>query len=328
MELATEPPLTVLDKAMVFRDGRSYIPVGSNAPESPARPDPVMKEWKESNYKKFSERTLMLFPPVTRKTPLESLLLKMEEPANSKIMLPWPLELYLINELRRAKKDRSTSDWLNQYADLLEPLKCWSIEDFTQVYSNPDYHFLIARVAHMGPQSQDAKLPVLKSMLSSRWNVQVMFETIPPRQDWMLCTIPSADGARPEGLAAEILNTCMICLVEGNAPYVIWHLAPPSVIRDLEFTVPNLGTNDDGVFAQLKKHQLEFEADGVTLGWRIMGVRRANAPNKYRGMFLLEKPNSYWPWSYDWRHPIGSVPPPELRPCLASSKAICLCSVL
>jgi len=145
-------------------------------------------------------------------------------------------------------------------------------------------------------------------MLSARWDCPVKFETIPPRQDWMLCTIPSSDGMTPDGKAAEILSAGLIRITEGNALYVVWHLTPPSVVRDLEFTVPSTGATNDGIFAQLKKRQLEFEADGVALGWRVLGVRRANAPNKFRGTFLLEKPTSYWPWTYGWKHPMGSIP--------------------
>jgi len=116
---------------------------------------------------------------------------------------------------------------------------------------------------------------------------------------------------KPDGLASKILGTSLICLSEGNASYVVWHIAPSSVMRDLEFTVPNSGTNEDGVFTTLKKCQLEFEVDGIDLGWRVMGVRWANAPNKYRGTFLLDRPNSYWPWFYDWKYPIGSIPAPS-----------------
>jgi len=180
MESATEPPLTVLDKAMAFRDGRSYIPMDDPAPPKDKRSAIATKEWKESNYKKFLERTSIFFPPITGKIQIKSLLLKMEEPANSKIMLPWPLELYSVSNLKRAKKDRSASNWLNCYTDPIEPLKCWSAKEFTRVYSSPGFHFLIARGAHMGPQSRDAKLPSLRSMLSSQWDVKVVFKTIPP----------------------------------------------------------------------------------------------------------------------------------------------------
>jgi len=251
---------------------------------------------------------VLCFPPPVGKVPLESLLTQMDEPANLKIMLPRPLELYSVEELKRAKKDRSASDWLNRHADPVEPFKCWSTDEFTRVYNGPGFHFLFARVAQIGAQSRDAKLPALQKMLSTRWETPVKFETIPPRQDWMLCTVPSSDGTTPDGKAAEILTTSLIRITEGNASYVVRHLTPPSVVRDLEFTVPSTGATNDGIYAQLKKRQLEFEADGVALGWRVLGVRRANAPNKFRGTFLLEKPTSYWPWTYGWKHPMGSIP--------------------
>ena len=124
----------------------------------------------------------------------------------------------------------------------------------------------------------------------------------------MLCTVPSDDSVTPGGKAAKILTTSLICITEGKASYVVQHLTPSSVVRDLEFTVPSTGATVDGIFAQLKKRQLEFKADGIALGWHILGVRRANAPNKFRGTFLLEKPTSYWPWTYGWKHPMGSIP--------------------
>jgi len=306
METATEPPLTVLDEALEYHGARPYIPAG-DAPTDP-RPPPNPDSWKESNYERFAERTVLCFPPPVGKVPLESLLTQMDEPANSKIMLPHPLELYSVEELKRAKKDRTASDWLNRHADPIEPFKCWNTDEFTRVYNGPGFHFLFARVAQIGAQSQDAKLPALQKMLSARWDSPVKFEMIPPRQDWMLCTVPSDDGVTPNGRAAEILTTSLIRITEGNASYVVRHLTPPSVVRDLEFTVPSTGASNDGIFAQLKKRQLEFEADGVALGWRVLGVRRANAPNKFRGTFLLEKPTSYWPWTYGWKHPMGSIP--------------------
>jgi len=101
------------------------------------------------------------------------------------------------------------------------------MEEFARVYTNLGYHFLLARVAHMGLQSQDAKLPALRTMLATRWGVQVMFETIPPQQDWMLCTVPLENGTTPSGKAAKILTTSMIHIMEGNASYVVQHLTPP-----------------------------------------------------------------------------------------------------
>ena len=47
----------------------------------------------------------------------------MDEPANSKIMLPRPLELYSVEDLKRVKKDWSASNWLNRHADPIEPFK-------------------------------------------------------------------------------------------------------------------------------------------------------------------------------------------------------------
>jgi len=306
METATKPPLTVLDDALGYQAGRTYIPTA----ETPADPRPQAdpESWKEANFERFAERTALCFPPPLGKVPLESLLTMMDKPANSKIMLPCPLELYSTKELKRAKKDQSASDWLNWHANPVEPFKCWGTEEFAQVYNGPGYHFLFARVAQIGAQSRDTKLPALQKMLSTQWETPVKFETIPPWQDWMLCTVPSNDSMTPSGKVAEILTTSLIRITEGNASYMVWHLTPSSVVRDLEFTVPSTGATNNGIFSQLKKRQLEFEANGITLGWHILGVRRANAPNKFRGTFLLEKPMSYWPWTYGWKHPMGSIP--------------------
>jgi len=157
METATEPPLTVLDEALEYHGARPYIAAG-DAPTDP-RPPPNLDSWKESNYKRFAEWTVLCFPPPVGKVPLESLLTQMDEPANSKIMLPCPLELYSVEELKRAKEDQSASDWLNRHADPIEPFKCWGTDEFARVYDSLGYHFLFARVAQIGTQSRDAKLP-------------------------------------------------------------------------------------------------------------------------------------------------------------------------
>jgi len=201
MEVTTEPPLTVLDEALEYHGARPYIPA-ENTPADP-RPPPNPDSWKESNYERFAERTALCFPPPIGKVPLESLLTQMDEPANSKIMLPRPLELYSTDELKCTKKDRTASDWLNRHADPIEPFKCWSTDEFSQVYNGPGFHFLFARVAQIGAQSRDAKLPALQKMLAARWETQVKFETIPPRQDWMLCTVPSSDGLTPDRRASD-----------------------------------------------------------------------------------------------------------------------------
>jgi len=165
MEVATKPPLMVLDEALVYQGVCPYIPAG-DTPADPC-PPPNPDTWKESNYERFAERTVLCFLPPVGKVPLESLLTQMDKPANSKIMLPRPLELYSIEELKHAKKDRSASDWLNQHANPVEPFKCWSTDEFARVYNSPGYHFLFARVAQIGAQSRDVKLPALQKMLSA-----------------------------------------------------------------------------------------------------------------------------------------------------------------
>ena len=121
--------------------------------------------------------------------------------------------------------------------------------------------------------------------------------------DWMLATVPELTD-----LSKEILDTDLIRLHEGNASYVIRHFTTPSLVRDLEITIANTITNPGSIFAKMKKRCLEFEKAGTPLGWRVAGVRSANAAAKYRATFFLTDVDKYWPWFHDWSHPHGSVP--------------------
>src|ERR1700750_2368063 len=115
-----------------------------------------------------------------------------------------------------------------------------------------------------------------------------------PRQDWMLCTIPNTEGP-----AAEVLTAALIRLSDGNASYVVRHFAPPSLVRDLDITIRGSTNDGDTVYKQLKKKILEFEATGVELKWRVLGVRKQGM--KYRGAFLLETPATYSPLTHTFR---------------------------
>ena len=121
--------------------------------------------------------------------------------------------------------------------------------------------------------------------------------------DWMLATIPELTD-----LSKEILSTDLIRLNEGNASYVIRHFNTPSLVRDLEITIANTVTDPGSIFAKMKKQCQEFEKAGTPLGWRVVGVRSANAAAKYRATFYLADVDEYWPWFHDWSHPHGSVP--------------------
>ena len=162
---------------------------------------------------------------------------------------------------------------------------------------------MFARVARSGPQSTDPKLHTLRSMLISRWNIDVTFESMDPRQDWMMCTIPSIEGP-----AGEILNTAIMRLANGNATYVIRHFGPITRSRDLDISIKGSSHTGDAVYDMLRKRVLHFESKGVSLGWRVLGVRRAGAPSKYRASFLLDSPSTYWPWSHQFGHPHGAIP--------------------
>ena len=286
MDADAVPP-SVMDDA--FAAGDDFVPVA-----------PV---WPEENFENFEERTSKLVPKITGKLPLESLFVKMDVPSSSKVLLPRPLELYSEEEINSART-ANRPPWFNRHEDPLEPAKCWSQETFARVYSKPGFHFLVARTAQVGPVSKDAKLPSLRSKLSARWSCQVEFTAMVPRQDWMLCTIPDVDGPR-----AEILTTAIMRLSEGNASYIVRHLSALSCVRDLVFSIKGSNTDANGVYAQIRKKLIDFESRGVHLGWRVLGVRRTNAPSEYRGSFILDSPSVFWPWSFSFDHAHGSINP-------------------
>ena len=264
---------------------------------------PVAPVWPKENFENFKERTSKFVPKITGKLPLDSLFVKMDVPSSSKVLLPRPLELYLEEEINSART-ANRPPWFNRHEDPLEPTKCWSQETFARVYSNPGFHFLFARTAQVGPVSKDAKLPSLRSKLSARWGCQVEFTAMVPRQDWMLCTIPDVDGPR-----AEILTTAIMRLSEGNASYIVRHISALLCVRDLVFSIKGSNTDANGVYAQIRKKLLDFESRGVHLGWRVLGVRRTNAPSEYRGSFILDSPSVFWPWTFSFDHAHGSINP-------------------
>ena len=289
---ATEPPASVIGDA--FASGDPYVPLDDTIVET--------APWPHANWENYLPSTENLFPAPTGKPSLDALLTTMDNPQSSKLLLPRPLELYSLEDLRQAVP-RSSQPWLNRYEDPLEPCKSWSKDLFTNIYSKPGFHFMFARVARSGPQSTDPKLHTLRSMLITRWKTDVTFESMDPRQDWMICTIPSV-----EGLANEILSTALMRLAHGNASYVIRHFGPITRSRDLDISIKGSSHTGDAVYDMLRKRILHFESSGITLGWRVLGVRRAGAPSKYRASFLLDSPSTYWPWSHQFGHPHGAIP--------------------
>ena len=288
---AEAPPPTEMDDAFAHQE--NFIPLEEN---------PV-KPWVEINYERFEERTAPLFKAPTGKIPLADLHLEMETSPDSKILLPRPLELYTEDEINHARP-KGRAPWFNRFDDPNEPVKCWSRDVFDQVYEKPGFHFMIARVAQMGPQVRNPKLATLRSKLSARWDCQVEFSAMDPRQDWMWCTIPDVSGPRK-----EILTTALMRLSNGNALYIVRHFGQPSLTRDLTFNVKGQSGDADAVYAQLRKRLLEFEARGIFLGWRVLGVRRSNAPFQFRATFLLDRPSVAWPWQMLHGHVHGSVNP-------------------
>ena len=234
MEHTTEPPAT--DTGDPFANQEAFIPV----PKVPMNP------WPKQNYEDFDLHLAALSFPITGKLPLTNLLITMDNPINSKLFLPCPLEIYSIKELQEVNKSKSI--WRNYFEDPLEPAKSWSQDVFTQVYSKLGFHFMIARTAQIGPMSHNPKLPSLQSKLSSHWLCPVDITTMEPRQDWMLCTIPNCLGPR-----SEVLSAALIRLTEGNASYIVRLFGLPSCICKLEITVKGSNADAGQIFGQLKK---------------------------------------------------------------------------
>ena len=286
------PPAPLGDTPM-DSDDTAPIPTRTPAP------------WMEDNYENFLGRTEPLFPAVTGKIPLEDLLVTMDDPVDSKLLLPRSLEIYTIAELRSATPS-SVRPWLNRYEDPLEPLKSWSRDTFSQVYGRDGFFFLMARVAQRDAQWRDKKLEKLRSALSARWDTNVTVERIPPRHDWMLCSIPSVPAKGDPSY--ELLSTVLIRLSEGNASYVVRHITPLSTVRELDIHIKGSIADPNSVFHQLKKKQLEYESKGAFLGWCVIGVRSGKGVTRYRATFLLDTNRVSWPWTHNWNHPHGSLP--------------------
>ena len=302
---AKEKEALAADDADDFADNADFIPL-----EEPAAPSAV-RSWPEDNYEDFATKHAAAVSPLdlTGKLPAASLIIKQKVPTGSKLLMPRALELFTSAEIDGITPKSVKSRWCNFYEDPLEPVKCWPQSEFIDAYNKPGFHFMIARIAQIGAQFMDSKYSVLKTKLSDRWKVDVNFERLRPRMDWMLATIPALTD-----VTKEILSTSIIRLQDSNAIFVIRHFNVPAKIRDLEITVANTIIDPSVLFGKLKSKCLEFEKSGVHLGWRVAGVRAANAPAKYRATFYLDSPDEYWPWSQNWSHPHGSIP--EMIPLL------------
>ena len=297
------PPGSAIDedKAAPITAPTPLGEVPADAPP-PCAPAP----WTETNYENFYGWTEPLFPPVTGKIPLEDLLVTMDDPIDSKILLPRSLEVYTVAELKSATPN-NVRLWLNHYEDPLEPLKSWSRDTFTRVYSRDGFFFLMARVAQRDAQWRDKKLEKLRSALSSRWQQEVTVERIPPCHDWMLCSIPSVPKEGDPSF--ELLSAALIHMSDSNASYVIRHITPISTVWELDVHIKGSIANPNSVFHQLKKKQLEYESKGAFLGWQVIGIRSGKGITRYRATFLLDSNRVSWPWSHDWNHPHSSLPP-------------------
>ena len=128
---AEAPPPSVMDDMFAHQD--TYIPLD----------EPTLPAWTEDNYRQYEECTAPLFTHPSSKIPLDQLFIEMEESANSKILLPCPLELYTEDEINLACP-RGHALWFNRYDNPMEPVKCWSREVFKKVYEKPSFHFMFA----------------------------------------------------------------------------------------------------------------------------------------------------------------------------------------
>jgi len=166
--------------------------------------------------------------------------------------------------------------WNNRYEDPMEPAKCWTWEEFSEIYNKPGFHFMVARVAQVGPQCKDPKLPTLRSKLAARWRCTVGLQKMDPRQDWMLCTVPSGSDREKDALKYDLIQ-----LAEGNVVYVIWKFTPAGRARDLEWVVKGSLANDNAIYSQMRKHLLDFKMGDTRLGWCVLGVQKAGATSKF-----------------------------------------------
>jgi len=276
-------------------------------PERPNVPKPSYKDlWPETNYQSHAERTAPLFPVVTGKVPLADLKPVMRDQVDSKLYLPRSLELYTCDELAKVTP-RGGARWNNRYEDPLEPAKCWSWSEFEELYNRPGYHFMFSCVAQLGPMFKDPKLSLLRSKLAQQWQCEVHFECMNPRQDWMFCTVPSGSKGVEEAQSFDLIR-----LADTNAVYVIRRFAPLAHARDLEWVVKGSVADETSIFLQMRKRLLEFETGDVQLGWRVLGVRKGGATSKFRGTFILESEDVWWPWTMDFGHKHSSVPDASL----------------
>ena len=286
-------------------DNASFIEVPNEAQPEEA-PRPSAKElWPETNYQDCAARVSPLFPVPTGKVPLENLFVRMEEPVDSKLYLPQPLEMYTVEELEKVLP-KGLPRWNNRYEDPMEPAKSWTWEEFSEIYNKPGFHFMIARVAQVGPQYKDPKLSTLRSKLAAHWRCTVNIQKMDPRQDWMLCTVPSGLDSEKDALKYDLFR-----LSEGNAVYVVRRFATAGRARDLEWVVKGSLADDNTIYTQMKKRLLDFEMGDTRLGWHVLGVRKAGATSKFRGTFILDSESTYWPWSMTWGHKHGSIPDPS-----------------
>jgi len=269
-------------------DGTSFVQVPEEAPAPEKTPKPTMKElWPESNYQDYKKRITPLFPSATGKMPVEDLMVKMDKPVDSKIYLPRQLELYMVEELEKTAP-KGITRWNNRYEDPLEPAKSWTWEEFAEIYNKLGFHFMIARVAQLSPQFKDPKLTMLRSKLATRWNCTVTLAKMNPRQDWMLCTVPSGSKGETDALKYDLIR-----LSEGNTVYVIRRFALAGRARDLEWEVRGSLADDNSIYTQMRKRLLEFKMSDTRLGWRVMGVQKAGATSKFQGTFVLDSPSVY-----------------------------------
>ena len=209
---AKEKEVQAADGADEIADNADFVPIEDGEPVAATSP------WPEDNYEDFATKrnALVARQQITGKAAFLDLVVKQKAPASSKTMMPRAMEFFTVKEIDAITPKSIKSRWCNFYEDPVEPAKCWSEDKFRTYHERPGFHFMVARIAQAGAQFNNSKLSVLRAKLSDWWKVNVTFQCMQPRMDWMLATIPELTD-----LSKEILSTDLIRLNEGNTSYVI-----------------------------------------------------------------------------------------------------------
>ena len=138
-------------------------------PVNDPQPTAEIKSWPEDNYEDFATKCSALTTnlTITTKLPLLSLIIQQKIPASSKTLMPHAVEFFTATEIDAITPKSIKSRWCNFYEDPIEPVKCWTQEEFSGLYNKDGFHFMFARIAQASVQFTDSKLSSLRSALSN-----------------------------------------------------------------------------------------------------------------------------------------------------------------